>query len=168
MNHTERRNKLRSILNESKCVSPAPVYDPLSARIAESVGYETGMLAGSAASSTTLAAPDLILLTLTEFSDQIRRITRVSKLALIADADHGYGNALNVMRSIQELEHAGVSGLSIDDAVLPRAFGQSDAEARMVSTEEAVGKLRAAVAARCDPSLVIFARTSALVLEGIE
>ena len=87
---------------------------------------------------------------------------------MFVDADHGYGNALNLMRTIQELEHAGVSGLSIDDAALPIAFGQSDADARMISTEEAVGKLRAAVATRDDPSLVIFARTSALVLDGIE
>ena len=168
MNHTEQRKKLRVPLAGSKCVSPASVFDPLSARVAEAVGYEIGMLSGSLASVTTLGAPDLTILTLTEYADQIRRIMRVSRLSLFVDADHGYGNALNVMRTIQELEHAGVSGLSIEDTALPRSFGQADGEARMISIEEAVGKLRAAVAARSDPSLVIAARTSALVVEGIE
>jgi 2-methylisocitrate lyase-like PEP mutase family enzyme len=74
MNHTEQRKRLRAVLAGSKCLSPASVYDPLSARVAEAVGYEIGMLAGSAAANTTLAAPDLIVLTLTEFADQIRRI----------------------------------------------------------------------------------------------
>ena len=112
MNHSEQRKRLRAVLAGSKCLSPASVFDPLSARVAEAVGYEIGMLAGSVASNTTLAAPDLIVLTLTEFADQIRRIMRVSRLSLIVDADHGYGNALNVMRTIEELEHAGVSALS--------------------------------------------------------
>ena len=103
MNYSEQRNKLRAVLGGTKCVSPASVFDPLSARVAESVGYQIGMLAGSVASNTTLAAPDLIVLTLTEFAEQIRRIMRVSKLGLLVDADHGYGNALNVMRTIQRI-----------------------------------------------------------------
>lgn len=168
MNHTEQRKKLRAILAGSKCLSPASVFDPLSARVAESVGYEIGMLAGSVASNTTLAAPDLIVLTLTEFADQIRRIMRVSKLSLLVDADHGYGNALNVMRTVQETEHAGVSALSIEDTVLPTPFGQPEGKESLTSIEEGAGKMRAAVAARSDPSLVIAGRTSALKVEGVE
>ena len=101
MSHTEQRKRLRAIFAGSKCLSPASVYDALSARVAEAVGYEIGMLAGSVASNTTLAAPDLIVLTLTEFADQIRRIMRAANLSLIVDADHGYGNALNVMRTVE-------------------------------------------------------------------
>ncbi len=168
MNHTEQRNKLRALMAGSKCLSPASVFDPLSARVAEAVGFEIGMLAGSVASNTTLAAPDLIVLTLTEFADQIRRIMRVSKLSLLVDADHGYGNALNVMRTVQELEHAGVSALSIEDTVLPTPFGQVQGRESLTSIEEGVGKLRAAVAARSDPSLIIAGRTSALKVEGVE
>ena len=168
MNHTEQRKKLRTVLAGSKCLSPASVYDPLSARVAEAVGYEIGMLAGSVASNTTLAAPDLIVLTLTEFADQIRRIMRVSKLSLIVDADHGYGNALNAMRTVQELEHAGVSALSIEDTALPTPFGQAEGKENLTSIEEGIGKLRAAVAARSDPSLIIAGRTSALRIEGTE
>jgi oxaloacetate decarboxylase len=168
MNHSEQRKKLRALMAGSKCLSPASVFDPLSARVAEAVGFEIGMLAGSVASNTTLAAPDLIVLTLTEFAGQIRRIMRVSKLSLIVDADHGYGNALNVMRTVQELEHAGVSALSIEDTVLPTPFGQAEGKESLTSIEEGVGKLRAAVAARSDPSLIIAGRTSALKVEGVE
>jgi len=168
MNHTEQRKRLRAVFAGNKCISPASVYDGLSARVAESVGYEIGMLAGSVASNTTLAAPDLIVLTLTEFADQVRRIMRASKLSLIVDADHGYGNALNVMRTVEELEHAGVSGMSIEDTALPTRFGQTDGADELLSLDEMVGKLKAAVAARRDPSTVILGRTAALKVEGVE
>ena len=128
MTHTEQRQKLRAIFAGNQCFSPATVYDAMSARVAESVGFQIGMLAGSVASNTTLAAPDLILITLTEFADQVRRIMRNSNLSLVVDADHAYGNALNAMRCVQELEHAGVSCMSIEDTVLPRPFGQKVAE----------------------------------------
>ncbi len=168
MNDTERRERLRTVLSGTRCLSPASVFDPLSARIAQAVGYEIGMLAGSVASNTTLAAPDLIVLTLTEFADQIRRITRASTLSLLVDADHGYGNALNVMRTVQELEHAGVSGMSIEDTALPARFGQAEGVDELISREEMIDKLRAAVQARRDPSLVIAGRTAALKLESTE
>jgi carboxyvinyl-carboxyphosphonate phosphorylmutase len=136
--------------------------------VAESVGYEIGMLAGSVASNTTLAAPDLIVLTLTEFADQVRRIMRAAKLSLIVDADHGYGNALNVMRTVEELEHAGVSAMSIEDTVLPTRFGQAEGTDELISLDEMVGKLKAAVAARRDPSTILLGRTAALKVEGTE
>jgi carboxyvinyl-carboxyphosphonate phosphorylmutase len=168
MRHTEQRKRLRAVFAGNQCISPASVYDGLSARVAESVGYKVGMLAGSVASNTTLAAPDLIVLTLTEFADQVRRIMRASDLSLIVDADHGYGNALNVMRTVEELEHAGVSGMSIEDTALPTPFGQKEGTDELISLEEMVGKLKAAVAARRDPSTVILGRTAALKVEGLE
>src|SRR3972149_11084611 len=150
MNHTEQRKRLRAVFAGTKCISPASVYDALSARVAQSVGYEVGMLAGSVASNTTLAAPDLIVLTLTEFADQVRRMMRARPLSLIVDADHGYGNALNVMRTVQELEHAGGSAHSIEDTSLPIRFGQPEGKDELISVGEMVGKLRAAVEARED------------------
>jgi carboxyvinyl-carboxyphosphonate phosphorylmutase len=167
MTHTERRNRLRKLIAGNECLSPASVYDALSARVAKSVGYEIGMLAGSVASNTTLGAPDLIVLTMTEFADQIRRITRASDLSLIVDADHGYGNALNVMRTVEECEHSGVSAMSIEDTVLPTRFGNTGGE-ELISIPEGVGKMKAALSARSDPSLVIAGRTSALKVEGLE
>ncbi len=167
MRHTEQRQRLRAIFAGNQCFSPATVYDALSARVAESVGFQIGMLAGSVASNTTLAAPDLIIITLTEFADQVRRIMRESNLSLVVDADHGYGNALNAMRTVQELEHAGVSCMSIEDTVLPRPFGQKVPET-YTSIEEGAAKLRAAVSARQDPALMIAGRSSSLKSEGLE
>lgn len=158
------RAKLRSILAGSACIRPASVFDPASARIAENIGFEAGMYAGSVASLVVLGAPDIILLTLGEFAAQARRICRASNIPLICDADHGYGNALNVMRTIEELENAGVAGLTIEDTDLPRPFGV--AKARPLALAEGLGKMRAALAARKDPSLCIFARTGALSMTG--
>jgi oxaloacetate decarboxylase len=162
----EQRERLREILAGDEFVSPASVYDPLTARAAEALGYEMMMFAGSTASLTVLGAPDLVVLTLTEFAEQCRRITRVCSLPLMVDADHGYGNALNVMRCVQEMEAAGVSAMSIEDTVLPRAFGTSGET--FTSVEEGVGKMKAALAARSDPSFVIYGRTSAIRAEGID
>jgi carboxyvinyl-carboxyphosphonate phosphorylmutase len=162
---SERRKRYRQVLEGNVCIHPASVFDTMSARMAESLGFEVGMFSGSIGSATVLGAPDLVVLTLTEFAEQIRRITRGSDLPLMVDADHGYGNALNVMRTVEELETAGVAALTIEDSVLPTPFG-GGAEG-LVSVDEMVGKLRAAVAARQDPSLVVLGRTTALRHGGI-
>jgi oxaloacetate decarboxylase len=164
----EQRKRARDILTGCECLYPASVFDPLSARIAESVGFELGLLSGSVSSMTILAAPDVAVLTLTELADQIRRIMRVCDLSLLVDADHGYGNVLNVMRTVAELEHAGVSILGIEDTVLPARFGHMGRVSELVSIEEMTGKLRAAIASRQDRALVIAARTAAARIEGIE
>jgi carboxyvinyl-carboxyphosphonate phosphorylmutase len=166
MRHTELRERARAILKGTECVSPASVYDALSARVAASVGFEVGLLSGSVSSATVLGAPDLVLQTLTEFADQIRRVVRAADLSVLVDADHGYGNALNVMRTVEETEHAGVSVLGLEDTVQPSRFGATSAE--LVSIPEMTGKLRAALAARSDPALVIAARTAAAKVEGTE
>ena len=162
MTPTERRRRIRRILAGKVCVHPACVFDPVSARLADDVGYDLGVLPGSLAAATVLGVPDLVLLTLTEFAEQARRITRYSRLSLIADADHGYGNALNAMRTVEELETAGVAALTLEDTILPDQFGAGNGAEGMVSAAEMAGKLKAAVRARTDPSLVIVARTSAL------
>ena len=161
----DRRERYRRVLAGHACLHPASVFDPVSARLAESLGFEVGMFAGSVASATVLGAPDLVVLTLTEFADQIRRITRASDLSLMVDADHGYGNALNVMRTVEELETAGVAGLTVEDTLLPPAFG--GAGEALIPVAEMRGKLRAAMAARRDPSLVVIGRTSAPRLAGL-
>lgn len=164
---TTRREAFRAILAGDTCVRPASVHDPVSARIAEDLGFELGMFAGSVASLTVLGAPDHIVLTLTEFADQAHRINRAAKLPVLVDADHGYGNALNVMRTVEELETAGVAGLSIEDTELPQPFA-SGGQARLIPVEEGVGKMRAALEARTDPSLVIAGRSSAAGIAGVE
>jgi len=126
-----------------------------------------GMFAGSVASLAVLGAPDLIVLTLSEFADQAYRIGRAADMPLLVDADHGYGNALNVMRTVEELENAGVAALSIEDTDLPRGYGPSD-KAQLLSLEEGVCKMKAALAARRDPDLAIAGRTSAMAVTGVE
>src|SRR5438045_1474187 len=123
MQWTERRERFRAILAGDRCLFPGSVFDPISARIAEDLGFEIGMFAGSIASLTVLGAPDLIVVTLTEFAQQALRINRAGNLPLLVDADHGYGNALNVKRTVEELETAGVAALTIEDTTLPAAFG---------------------------------------------
>jgi carboxyvinyl-carboxyphosphonate phosphorylmutase len=166
MDWTARRERFRTLLTGDRCIHPGSVFDPISARIAEELGFELGMFAGSIASFAVLGAPDLILLTLTEFAEQAYRINRAGRLPLLVDADHGYGNALNVMRTVQELETAGVAAICIEDTLLPKAFGE--AEPGLISLEEGVGKMRAALAAREDPALVIVGRTSAAAIAGTE
>ena len=152
-----RRARFRALLNEDACFHPASVFDPLSARIAEDLGFESSMLAGSVASLAVLGAPDLIVLTLTELAEQTLRISRAGELPLLVDADHGFGNAHNVMRTVEALENAGVAALSIEDTLLPQPFGQT--RPQLISLDEGVGKMRAALTARSDPSLVIAGRT---------
>ena len=166
MNLTARRERFRAILAGDRCVHPASVFDPISARAAEDLGFEVGMFAGSIASGTVLGAPDLIVLTLTEFAQQIHRICRAGDLSLMVDADHGYGNALNVRRTVEELETAGVSCLTIEDTQLPLSFG-SGGEGQLISVEEGVGKMKAALSGRQDPNLVVAGRSSALRNGGV-
>lgn len=166
MHWTDRRERYRAVLAGNQCIHPGSVFDPISARIAEELGFEVGMFAGSIGSFTVLGNPDLILLTLTEFAQQAYRINSAGKLPLMVDADHGYGNALNVIRTIKELETAGVAGIMIEDTALPRGFRES--KPRLISVEEGVGKMRAALAAREDPSLVVIGRTSAAAVSSIE
>lgn len=166
MHWTDRRRRFRALIAGERCVHPGSVFDPISARIAEDLGFETGMFAGSVASMTVLGAPDLIVLTLTEFAAQAYRINRAGNLPLLVDADHGYGNALNVKRTVEELEAAGVCGLSLEDTELPTPFG-SDSP-RLISIAEGVGKMKAAISGRQDPALCIAGRTSAISITGLD
>ncbi|MGB3864436.1 MAG: isocitrate lyase/PEP mutase family protein, partial [Xanthobacteraceae bacterium] len=136
-----RREALWAILLGSACVRPASVYDAISMRIAEDIGFDVGMLGGSVASLAVLGDPDLTLITLTELAEQVRRMARAAALPILVDADHGYGNALNVRRTVEELEAAGAAGLTIEDTLLPQAFGV--AKPQLVALEEGVGKMKA-------------------------
>jgi carboxyvinyl-carboxyphosphonate phosphorylmutase len=157
---TDKRKAFRRLLEGRDCVRPASAFDPMSALAAQELGYPAGILAGSIASLSVLGAPDIALLTLTELVEQARRICRASELPLLVDGDHGYGNALNVRRAVADLEAAGIAALTIEDTVLPAAFG-AGAGAQLISIAEVTGKLRAAVDARTDPEFVIVGRTHA-------
>lgn len=166
MNWTNRRRRFRALLAGDRCYHPGSVFDPISARIAEDLGFEIGMFAGSVASLTVLGAPDLIVLTLSEFAGQAYRINRAGNLPLMVDADHGYGNALNVKRTVEELETAGVCGMSIEDTELPTPYGTT--KPRLIAIAEGVGKMKAALAGRQDSDLCIAGRTSAIAITGLD
>jgi oxaloacetate decarboxylase len=166
MNWSERRERLRSVIGGGRCIYPASVYDGIAARIAGDLGFEAMMLAGSVGSFSVLAAPDICVLTLTEFAEQAYRINRAGTLPLLVDADHGYGNAMSVKRTVEELETAGVAALTIEDTLLPAPYGGGDAQ--LIPIAEGVGKMKAALAGRQDPRLVIVGRTSAMGITGVE
>ena len=163
---SQKRYQFRQILTGNQCVHPGSVFDAISSRIAEDLEYQVGMFAGSIASAVILGDPDHILITLTEFAEQTRRICRASNLPIMVDADHGYGNALNVKRTVEELENSGVAALTIEDTVLPRQFGKSKPE--LIPLPEGIGKMKAALSGRKDQSLVIAGRTSAFQITGTE
>ncbi|HLF79850.1 MAG TPA: isocitrate lyase/phosphoenolpyruvate mutase family protein [Dehalococcoidia bacterium] len=162
----ERRQRFRAVLERPQATITGSVFDAASARLAKAAGYEIGILPGSIASHAVLSAPDIVALTLTEFADQARRITRASDLPILVDADHGYGNAVNVRRTVEELETAGIAALTIEDTVLPRRYGTAATE--FISRDELRDKLLAALDARIDPNLVIVGRTAALATLGLE
>jgi len=166
MSAQQRRVAFRAVLAGPAVVRPGSVYDAVSARIAQDLGFEIGILGGSAAALAILGEPDLVLITLTELVEQVRRITRAGGPPLLVDADHGYGNALNVRRTVEELETAGVAALTIEDTLLPQAFGA--AKPQLISLEEGVGKMKAARDGRSDPSLVIFGRTGAAAISDLD
>jgi len=160
------RERFRQVLARPTCTLAANIFDPLSARIAHMLEYEVCVLSGSVGKVATLAVPDLVLSNMSDVVEHCRRITRMADVSLMVDAEDGFGNAVNVIRTVKELEAAGVAAIEIEDNVVPRQFGV--AHPGLVSTAEQVGKLQAAVAARSDPSTVIVARTSALAVCALE
>jgi oxaloacetate decarboxylase len=162
---SERRRALRAILNGDRLEAPAALFDPISARIAAEVGFKVGFLSGALVSHSRLGSPDYALLTLDELAGQARQIGRATGLPILADGDHGYGGALNVRRTVEELEMAGVAGLVLEDTDLP---ARRPTAPTLIPTEAACGKLRAALAARTDESLVIIARTNLLLVSHEE
>jgi carboxyvinyl-carboxyphosphonate phosphorylmutase len=167
MDWAERRTRFRALIAGNRCVHPGSVYDAISARIAEDLGFEVGIFSGSIGSMAVLGAPDIVVLTLSEFAAQANRVCRAGDLCLLVDADHGYGNALNVRRTVEELETAGVCAMSIEDTVLPRPYGPSG-KPTLIPVEEGIGKMKAALSARQDKELVIAGRTSALAITGLD
>jgi carboxyvinyl-carboxyphosphonate phosphorylmutase len=162
----QRRLAFRAHLAANAALPAGSVFDAASARLAQAAGYQVGMFAGSVASAVVLGAPDLVVMTLTEFAEQARRVARGSDLPFMVDADHGYGNALNVRRTVEELETAGVSAIAVEDTVLPRVY--AGPETGLIPQAEFRDKLRSAVAARVEPELVIIGRTQALRDGGME
>lgn len=154
------RERLRQVLARPTCTVAANIFDPLSARVAHMLDYEVCFLSGSVGKVANLGVPDLVLYNLSDAVDHCRRITRMADVSLMVDGEDGFGNAVHVLRTVKELEAAGVSAIEIEDNIAPVRFNAADPG--LHATAEQVGKLEAAVAARADPTTVIVARTAAL------
>ena len=159
--------RLRELLKRPGVLVAPGVYDCVSAKLAERAGYEMALLTGAGVAASLLGVPDVGLLTLTELATQARNICRAASLPILADAETGYGNAINVMRTVRELEAAGVAGLFIEDQVTPKRCGHFEGK-ELISVEEMEGKIRAACEARRDPDLVLMARTDAREVLGLD
>jgi oxaloacetate decarboxylase len=164
----KRREALRSILTGSALVRPGSVYDATSIRIAEDLGFELGMFGGSVASLAVLGDPDIALITLTELAEQMRRMSRAATLPVLVDADHGYGNAMNVRRTVREFARAGAACILIEDQVWPKKCGHYGGGRQVIARDEARMKIRAAVEARGDGDILILARTDARSAIGFD
>lgn len=163
----ERRKQLRDLLHEADPLVAPGVYDALSARLVEKAGFKAALISGAAVSASVLGAPDLGLLTMSEVLDQTRNIVRSVSIPVIADCDTGYGNAINVRRTVQEFEAAGVACLFIEDQVTPKRCGHFERK-QVITRSEMVRKIEAACEARSDPELLIMARTDAIIVVGLD
>lgn len=159
---------LRQLLEKpGQCLLVPGAYDALTARLVELSGFEAVYMSGAGVSYTSLGRPDVGLLTGSEMAVRAAQLASATSLPVIADADTGYGNALNVIRTVQEYERAGVAALQIEDQIMPKRCGHM-AGKELISLEEAARKIEAACYARRDPDLVIIARTDALAVGGME
>ena len=157
--------RLRELLNSGQTIVAPGAFDPLAARLVEEAGFAAVYMTGFGTSAALLGRPDVGLLTMTEMADSAGRIAACVDIPLIADADTGYGNPLNVIRTVGAYEAAGVAGLHIEDQVAPKKCGHMEGKL-VIGADEMAQKVKAAVDARTDPDFVIIARTDARAVEG--
>jgi PEP phosphonomutase and related enzymes len=158
-------SELRKILKNGFCVAPG-VFNGVSAILAERSGFNALYLSGSGVAGN-MGLPDLSVTTLTEVAEEVRRITAVTRLPLIVDLDTGFGETINVIRTVREMEHAGASAIHIEDQVLPKRCGHLNGK-RIVPEDDMVLKIKAAVSARKNMDFVIIARTDARSVNGLD
>jgi 2-methylisocitrate lyase-like PEP mutase family enzyme len=161
------RKRLRRRLSEDRILVLPGAADAITARVIEQTGFDAAYVTGAGFANASFGRPDIGLITLTEVLEHVHRIARVVDIPLIVDADTGYGGVLNVRRTVAELEHVGASAIQIEDQAEPKRCGHFDGNS-LVTTEEMVQRLAAAIDARTDPDLVIIARTDAYQSEGLD
>ena len=160
-------HRLRTLLAQPGAVMAPGAFSGLSAKMVEQAGFSAVYASGAGVANNLLGQPDVGLLTMTEMLEQIRHMTAATSLPLVADVDTGYGNPINVHRTVQEFEAAGVAGIQIEDQVMPKRCGHFEGK-EVVSTSEMVAKLQAALEARRDADLLVIARTDARAKLGLE
>ena len=163
---TDGARRLRQLLDGAEPVLAPGVFDALGARLVEEAGFPAIYMTGFGTAASLLGRPDVGLLTMSEMVDNATRIARASALPVIADADTGYGNPINVIRTVQEYEQAGIAGIHLEDQVAPKKCGHLEGK-QVIPADEMAAKIRAAVAARHTPDFVLIARTDARAVEGL-
>jgi 2-methylisocitrate lyase-like PEP mutase family enzyme len=158
---------LRRRFEADEMVLAPGCYDALGARLIEDAGFSAAYMTGFGTAASRLGRPDIGLMTLTEMVDNARRIAQAVDIPLIADADTGYGNPINVIRTVHDYEAAGVSAIHLEDQVMPKKCGHMDGK-HVVPPAEMAAKVAAAVAARRSPEFLIIARTDARAVEGLD
>ena len=160
-------NNLKTRLAGDKITVAPGIYDALSGLLVEQAGFSTGYLSGASLAYTRFGRPDIGLIGMREVADTVTVIRERINIELVVDGDTGYGNALNVMRTVKEFERAGASAIQLEDQDLPKRCGHLNGKT-LVSASEMVGKLKAAVDTRVDQDTLIIARTDAIAVEGFE
>ncbi len=159
--------RFRQLLNQPGIIRSLGAHDVFTALIVEQAGFETVFVGGFGTSASLLGLPDLNFLTMSEMADAVRRMAARVSIPIIADGDTGYGDLHNVQRTVEAFEAAGASGILLEDQVMPKRCGHF-ADKRVIPTEEMVLKIKAAVKAKSDPDFVIFARTDARQMNGLD
>jgi len=162
------RQKLRRRLKSGPFIVAPGIYDAYGARLAEQGGFEAAYMTGNGVSASLLGRPDVGLVDLTMITSHARRVAAAVDIPVICDADTGYGNAVNVRRTVEEFEAAGVAAIHLEDQASPKRCGQLPGARPVIELAEAVGKIEAAVAARRDPDFIIIARTDAAEAHGLD
>ena len=161
------RARLRELISGPAPLVAPGAYDALSARLIEQAGFDAVYMTGFGTTASLIGRPDVGLLSGAEMVDNARRIASAVDVPVIADADTGYGNAINVVRTVQLYEQAGAAGIQLEDQVMPKKCGHMSGKA-VIGADEMVGKLHAAVRARRDPDLLLIARTDAVAVHGLD
>jgi 2-methylisocitrate lyase-like PEP mutase family enzyme len=159
--------RLRALLESGETIPAPGAFDPLAARLVEEAGFPAVYMTGFGTSAALLGRPDVGLLTMTEMADNARRIADCVDIPVIADADTGYGNPLNVIRTVGAYEAAGVAAIHLEDQVAPKKCGHMEGKL-VIPAQEMAQKIRAAAEARMRPEFMIIARTDARAVEGLE
>lgn len=163
----KKTTQLRKLIEQEGIIISPGIYDCLSAKLAESAGFKMVGITGAGLAASLLGFPDVGITSMAEVLNQTRNIVKSVDIPVFADCDTGFGNPLNVYRTIQEFEDAGVAGLFIEDQTYPKKCGHFEGK-QLISTQEMVKKIEAALDARRDPDLVIMARTDARAVYGLD
>lgn len=165
--HKKRTRMLRELLKSEDILLMPGCFNACTARLIEQAGFKAIYISGAAVAGNFIGVPDIGLTTMTEVLENARNIVQVTTIPAICDADTGFGNAINMRRTVREFESAGVAGIQIEDQVMPKKCGHTEGK-QLISKEEMVQKIKAAVDARQDPDFILVVRTDAIAVTGLD